>query len=112
KQLFVQVAKGEGYPDGLAIDDEDCLWVALYAGHAVRRYDPNGKLLEQIDLPCSNVTKPAFGGKDRSTLFVTTAAAGLNEQEKLNQPEAGNLYAIELDVAGPTAPSLILTSGR
>lgn len=105
---FATIAEGEGYPDGLAVDDEGCLWVALFAGHGVRRYSPDGEFLEQVDVPCRHVTKPAFGGADGRTLYLATAALGLPEHKRADYPDAGGLFAIEVAVGGPPLPALAL----
>lgn len=99
-RLFARVDPSDGYPDGLAVDSEGCLWVALFAGAGVRRYSPDGELLQQIEVPCSNVTKPAFGGSDGRTLYLTTAHTTLSEKERAEQPCAGGLFAVRVDVPG------------
>ncbi len=76
--LFLQLGQADGHPDGVVLDSEDCLWVALWDGWAVRRYAPDGTLLLQVDLPCARVTKIAFGGPDLRTAYVTTARTGLD----------------------------------
>lgn len=99
-RLFAEIEVGAGYPDGLAVDSEDCVWVALYAGWAVRRYDPDGQLLGTWSLPCANVTRPAFGGSDLQTLYLTTARSGLTQHERELQPDAGSLFAVRSPVPG------------
>ena len=64
---------GDGLPDGMAIDEEDGLWVALWGGGAVHRYDAAGRLDLVVNLPVTNVTACAFGGPERRTLFLTTS---------------------------------------
>lgn len=105
-RLFTEIPEGDGYPDGLAVDNEGCIWVGLFAGWSVRRYDPDGHLLETIALPCANVTKPAFGGPDGRTLFLTTASVGLDEAARKAQPLAGGLFAARADVPGRPLPLL------
>lgn len=63
-----------GSPDGLVVDAEGCIWVALWGGWAVRRYAPGGTLLDVVEVPTANVTKPAFGGPGLDELYITTAA--------------------------------------
>jgi xylono-1,5-lactonase len=103
--LFVEIEDGAGYPDGMAVDEAGCIWVAMWAGWAVRRYSPDGVLMAAIDLPCANVTKPAFGGEDRTTLFITTATVGLSSAELVAQPLAGGLFAVQTDVRGAMVPA-------
>ena len=98
--VFAEIEPEAGYPDGLAVDSEDCLWVALWAGGAVRRYGRDGRLLDVVRLPCPHVTRPAFGGPDGRSLYVTTAAAGLSEEERVRQPLAGGLFELRVGVQG------------
>lgn len=105
-RLFAEIEAGGGYPDGLAVDIEGCLWVGLYAGHGLRRYSPAGQLIASLKLPCMHVTKPAFGGPDGSTLFITTASFGLSEAERAAQPLAGGLFRVDVGIAGLALPKL------
>lgn len=106
-EVFVTVARGDGNPDGVTVDAEGCLWVALWGGWQVRRYAPDGALLAQVALPCANVTKVAFGGEDLRTAFVTTARVGLSDAALAAQPLAGGLFAFDAP-----APGLPLTPVR
>lgn len=97
-----------GYPDGSVIDAEGCLWVALYGGWGVRRYDPAGDLMQFFRFPVSNVTKIAFGGEGLKTAYATTARKGLDAAALAAQPLAGDLFAFEPGVAGlPVTPAKI-----
>lgn len=100
KQPFVEIEASAGWPDGSSVDADGCIWIALYGGWAIRCYSPQGQLLETISLPCANVTKVAFGGRDLKTGFVTTARKGLKPQELARQPLAGGLFAFDADVPG------------
>lgn len=92
-----------GYPDGMCIDAEDALWVALWDGGAVHRYSPDGVLLAVVGLPCSRVTSCTFGGPNLSTLYITSAREGLRGQQLADQPLAGALFAVDPDVRGRPA---------
>ena len=96
RQPFAQIMGG-GHPDGLAIDDEDGLWVALWGGGAVHRYDAAGRLDLVVDLPVTNVTACAFGGPDRRTLFITTSRQGIDPSD---EPEAGAVFTFQAGVRG------------
>lgn len=100
KRPWVQIEEGAGWPDGSIIDSAGCLWVGLYAGWGLRRYSPQGELLEKVALPCANVTKMALGGADLKTAFVTTARQGLSLDDLKAQPLAGGLFSFEADVPG------------
>jgi len=110
--LFAMIEEGAGYPDGLAVDVDGCLWVALYGGSAIRRYSPAGVLLQEIGLPCNYPTKPAFGGSDGLTLFVTSARFALSADERPIQTQDGGLFAVRVDVRGVPIPAFRLGSGR
>jgi len=105
---FVRLTDEEGYPDGVVVDSENCLWVALWDGWGVRRYSPNGELLCHIDVPCARVTKVAFGGADLRTAYVTTARVGLNDEQLAKQPLAGSLFAFTAKAPGRMLPPVRL----
>ena len=98
--IFARINPADGFPDGVTIDSEGCLWVALWGGWAVRRYSPAGELLASIAMPCSQVTKIAFGGSDLRTAFVTSARIGLSADELLQQPDAGGLFTFRAPASG------------
>ncbi len=101
-ERFVTIEDGAGHPDGSVVDADGCVWVALWGGWGVRRYDPSGKLMGKVDLPASNITKIAFGGEGLRTAFATSARKGLDAAALAEQPEAGNLFAFDPGVAGLT----------
>jgi sugar lactone lactonase YvrE len=105
--LFVDI-DGEGYPDGSVVDSEGCVWVGLFAGWGVRRYDTDGKLVQSVRFPVANITKIAFGGPDLKTAYATTARKGLSAAQLAAQPEAGSLFAFDAGVVGmPVTPARI-----
>lgn len=104
----IVIEDGAGYPDGSVLDAEGCLWVALYGGWGVRRYDPSGALMRFVRFPVANVTKFAFGGDDLATAYATTARKGLDQASLEAQPLAGNLFSFDPGVAGlPVVPAKI-----
>ncbi|KAJ8944146.1 hypothetical protein NQ314_009539 [Rhamnusium bicolor] len=90
-----------GHPDGMTIDEDDNLWICLYGGGAVIKANPvTGELLKVVPIPARDVTSAMWGGPDLDILFVTTSRHSLNEEEKLQQPGAGSVFAItNLDFA-------------
>lgn len=100
KRVFARVAPGDGYPDGPSVDAEGCVWTGLFGGWGLRRYSPRGELLRTLRLPCSAVTKATFGGEDLRTLYITTAHVALDAEERRQQPLAGGLFSIRVDVPG------------
>lgn len=87
-----------GWPDGLTVDADGCLWVALWDGWGLQRFAPDGRLLSTVEVPAQRVTSCAFGGASLSTLYITTARAGL--RDFADQPAAGSLFACDPGVAG------------
>ncbi len=100
RRLFAALDDGPGYPDGPAVDEDGHVWIGLYGGWGARRYAPDGALVETIDLPVANVTKLAFGGAERRTLFATTAAQRLDATARASQPLAGGLFTWPAPVRG------------
>lgn len=100
KQPFIVLNDDEGYPDGMTVDAEGCLWVAHWDGWRITRFSPEGKKLSQIDLPAARITSCVFGGQDMSTLFITSASIGLDENSRGQQPLAGGVFRVETGVKG------------
>ena len=88
--------EGAGVFDGMAIDAEGTLWIAIYGGSAVKRYDPqSGALLRELSMPFSNVTSCAFGGENLDELYITSACQQMDEQALAAQPLAGSLVKVD-----------------
>lgn len=104
-RLFAEIEEGAGFPDGPTVDAEGCVWIGLFGGWGVRRYDPDGRLIAVISFPVANVTKIAFGGDRLATAFATTARKGLSAGDLAEQPLAGDLFAFDPGVAGLPVPS-------
>ncbi|MFI9752156.1 SMP-30/gluconolactonase/LRE family protein [Streptomyces collinus] len=90
RRTLAVIEEDAGFPDGLTVDAEGCVWVALWQGSAVRRYTPGGELDRVIELPVPLVTACAFGGPDLTDLYVTTARVGLTDPPAL----AGALFVV------------------
>jgi sugar lactone lactonase YvrE len=89
-------------PDGLTVDDEGAIWIALWNGGALARYAPDGTLLSTVRVGVDRPTSCAFGGPDRTTLFVTTSRDGLDSSALSHQPQAGHLLRVDgLGISGP-----------
>lgn len=91
RRALAEVEEGAGFPDGLTVDREGYVWVALWDGAAVRRYAPDGTLDREIPLPVSRPTACAFGGEGLTDLYVTTASVGVPDTA---QPLAGSLLVL------------------
>ncbi len=91
-----------GSPDGLTVDSEGGIWVAVWGGSAVHRYDSDGKLSDVVELPATQVSACTFGGADLASLYITTSREGLHSHE---EPAAGSIFVAEPGVAGrPVRP--------
>jgi sugar lactone lactonase YvrE len=97
RRCFAAIPAASGQPDGLAVDAEGGVWVALWEGGAVHRYAPDGSLDAVVPLPCSLVTACAFGGDDLSELYITTSRLDLPEGA---ERAAGALFLCEPGVRG------------
>lgn len=93
ERTVVEIPAEEGLPDGMTIDADGMLWVALWDGWGISRYDPaTGECLDRIKLPVSRVTSCTFGGKDYKDLYITTARVGLTARQLHEQPLAGCVF--------------------
>lgn len=106
RRTIVKIPDGEGFPDGMTIDSEGKLWVALWGGWGVARYDPkSGDRLGKIDLPVERVTSCTFGGAGAEYLYITTARIGLDDTALREQPFAGGVFKVQPGVTGfPAVP--------
>jgi sugar lactone lactonase YvrE len=97
RRVFVDLSDEERRPDGLTVDEQGGIWVALSNGGAVRRYTPGGELDEVVEAPARKVTACTFGGPDLDQLFITTSREGLDPGE---DPLAGSLFRVAAGVSG------------
>ncbi|TXS47986.1 SMP-30/gluconolactonase/LRE family protein [Streptomyces sp. OR43] len=84
RRPFATVEEGAGYPDGLTVDAEGAVWVALWDGAALRRYTADGRLDRVVGLPVRRPTACAFGGRDLRDLYISTARTGLGAPHPLS----------------------------
>ena len=106
KRVLIRIEPEAGYPDGTTVDADGCLWIALWGGWGVRRYSPQGELLDFLRFPCANVTKLAFGGSDLRTVYATSARKGLSPAQRMEQAQAGALFAFRSDTPGQPATAV------
>lgn len=97
---FARYGEGEGYPDGMTVDAEGCLWIAFWDGWCLRRLSPAAERLEELKVPVQRPTSCTFGGPSLDRLFITSARIGLGEDELASQPYAGGLFMTVPGVAG------------
>lgn len=92
------VAFTDGWPDGMTMDKNGFLWVALWGTGAVFSFDPrNGRCMGSVRIPVKAVSSCCFGGEDMRTLFITTAREGMSEKE---EKDAGNVFFARMNVPG------------
>ena len=104
RRVFVAIPEDAGKPDGLTVDSQGFVWAAHWGGWRVTRYDPAGKLEREIRVPTELVTCIGFGGENLDELYMTTAWYNLSDQQRKDQPLAGDLFRIQTDITGITEP--------
>lgn len=102
RRRIIDIPERLGFPDGMCIDDDGCLWVALYDGGAVHRYTPDARLDAIIELPVTKATSCAFGGSGLDRLFITTSTERFTAEQFQGQPLAGAVFVCEPGVTGPS----------
>ncbi len=93
ERIAVKIPKELGSPDGMTIDEEDMLWVGMWNGNAVIRFNPiTGKMDRKLKVPAHNITSCAFGGPNLDTLYITSATVDMTPEEKVKYPLAGSVF--------------------
>jgi len=105
RRVFVAIPEDAGKPDGLTVDSHGFVWAAHWGGWRVTRYDPAGKLEREIRVPTELVTCIGFGGQNLDELYITTAWYNLSDQQRKDQPLAGDLFRIQTDITGIVEPA-------
>ena len=105
RRVFARLAAATEAPDGLTVDAEGHVWIAVWGGHRLIRFAPDGREERTVPLPVPQPTSMAFGGPDLSTLYVTTARAGLDAAALAAAPLSGSLLELRPGVRGlPVTP--------
>jgi sugar lactone lactonase YvrE len=100
RRTFATIAPEDGLPDGLTVDAEGGVWLALFGGSAIRRYSPDGRLDAELRLPVTNPTSMAFAGPDLGDLYITSARHRLGAEQLAQEPLAGSLLRVRPGVRG------------
>jgi sugar lactone lactonase YvrE len=100
---FVTIPEEVGTPDGLTVDTDGDVWVAIYGGGRIHRYSPAGVLREQLVVPAHQSTSCTFAGADLNRLYVTTATEGWSDAQRQAEPGAGLVYRFDVDATGRAA---------
>ena len=101
-RIVTKIATGQispvGTPDGLALDEDGCLWLALHKGGLIARIGPGGALLQTLAVPASRVDSLCFGGRDRTDLYVVTG-------DNTDDPQrGGGILRTRIGVRGAPVP--------
>lgn len=101
ERTAAEVEESLGFPDGMAIDENNNLWVGMWNGNSVLCFDPKtGKVIDKIEVPAHNVTSCAFGGENLDQLYITTASIDMTDDEKEKFPLAGSIFVAVPGVKG------------
>jgi sugar lactone lactonase YvrE len=103
RRTFVDIPASAGKPDGLIVDAEGGVWLALWGGSAVHRYLPDGTLDRTVSVPARLTTKPAFGGPALEDLYITSAWIALDDAERRAEPAAGGVFHVRPGIRGRAA---------
>jgi sugar lactone lactonase YvrE len=104
RRVHLRLDDGDGFPDGIAMDAEDHLWVAVWDAGEVRRHAPDGAVVDRVPVPAPHTSSVAFAGPDLRTLVVTTAQQDLTPAQLVEFPGSGALFTCRVDVPGAPVP--------
>ncbi len=100
-RVAVYIPESLGWPDGMTSDTDDNLWIAIWGGAQMTKWNPRtGKLLEHIPVPALHTSSCVFGGKDMNELYVTSARVGMSEADLKKYPLSGGLFKVITNVGG------------
>jgi len=100
-RVVIYVPESLGFPDGMTSDMQGNLWIALWGGAQVTKWDPNaGQLLEQIPVPALQTSACVFGGANMNELYITSARVGMSETDLKKYPLSGGLFKVITNVVG------------
>lgn len=107
-KVFVDSRGGPGVLDGAVVDAAGVLWNARWGAGSLDAYSPDGKLIRSLSVPARQSTCPAFVGADGASLVVTSAWAGLSDEERVADPQAGRTFLFDLGLKGRFEPSVLI----
>jgi sugar lactone lactonase YvrE len=101
RRTLIEFEERDGWPDGMTIDSNECLWIAMWGGSKIVVVDSgSGRRISELAMPVSQPTSCTFGGDQLSDLFVTSAWEGMTPQQRKAEPLAGSLFHLRTDVTG------------
>jgi sugar lactone lactonase YvrE len=103
RRALIEIPGGEGIPDGLTVDADGFIWLAMFGGGAVLRIAPDGRRERTVRVPVSHPTSCAFGGPGLTDLYVTSATKDLSPAQRREQPAAGGVLRLRPGVRGRRA---------
>lgn len=103
RRTFAEIREDGSFPDGLTVDSEGNVWVALWGGGCIQCFGPDGGLRASVEVPATQVTSCTFGGEDLGDLYITSARTGLAAADLAGQPHAGSLFRFRPGVKGRPA---------
>lgn len=104
RRLFLDLTRTDEKPDGAAVDSAGNYWVALYGSAKVAQFSPEGRRMQEIQLPVKAPTMPCFGGPDLKTLYITTARQKHTPEELHQMPQAGGIFSARVEIPGLPEP--------
>mgnify|MGYP000740063152 CR=1 FL=1 len=100
-KVAVLIPESLGFPDGMTIDEENMLWVGMWNGNAIIRFNPKtGKVISKVEVPAHNITSCAFGGENLDILYITSARVDMTKEEIAKYPLAGSVFKFKPGVKG------------
>jgi sugar lactone lactonase YvrE len=102
RRLHLRLAGGR--PDGIAMDVEDHLWIAVWGRGEVRRYDPDGSEVDRLTVPAPHTSCVMFAGPDLGVVVISTATQDRSDQQLRDHPESGYLFTASVGVRGVPVP--------
>ena len=112
KKIFKKFSLKNGSPDGMTLDKDQNLWIEHYRGGCVSVFNKKGTLIHKIELPAKNITNCAFGGKNNSEIFITSATKGMNARDLQKYSYSGFLFSVKTNVRGYLQKKFILSNEK
>jgi sugar lactone lactonase YvrE len=100
RRLFIDTAPLHSNPDGATVDRDGAYWLTLPEADKLGRFDPDGRIMQLIDMPIPHPTCAMFGGADLDVLYITTATMFRTPAELAGHPQAGGLFAMDVGAKG------------
>jgi len=110
QRVFFDHSEGEGFPDGLSVDECGCVWSSQWDGWNIRKISPDGVLLEEIPMPVRRPSSVTFFGPDMNRIAITSATVDFTTSDFLSSPDAGSILSMLTDSVGRFENRFLLTA--